>query len=103
MHRARLFALLLGVAMALVLAPAAAGAASSGLALLAQTETEPAEETPVGPEPELDNTFQPDDYERDWTWGLAAVLTGVGVLAVVGTAAGYYLLVLRPQRDNEAG
>ena len=101
MHRARLFGLLLGLVMMLWIVPALAAIAAPG-AVLAQTETETAEEdVPLGPEPNLDNTFRPDSYTRDWTWGMGAVLAGVGVLAAVGTGLGYYVLVLRPQRDSE--
>ena len=104
MRRARLFALLLGVSALLCALPLVASAATSDSWALAQTETqtEPAEEAPLGPEPHLENTFNPPEYVRDWTWGLGVVLTAVGVLAAGGTAMGYYLLVWRPPRDSEA-
>jgi hypothetical protein len=49
-----------------------------------------------GPEPDPQTSFAPKDYEPPWTWWLGVILTVVAVLAVGGTALGYYLLVRRP-------
>lgn len=46
-----------------------------------------------GPEPDLDNTFAPDEFDTPWTWWLGVVLTAVAVLSIGGVGLGYWLLV----------
>jgi hypothetical protein len=96
---------LVGVALAtLVLLLAVSSLASAGepggdvLAVEAPAEGEPL----PGPEPRLDgHEFGPRDYDVPWTYGMGVALAGVALLAVLGTAAGYWLLVARPQRESQ--
>ncbi len=59
----------------------------------------PSEEAGLpGPEPNLQNSFAPEEYEAPWTWWLGVILTIVTVLIIVGFGAAYYLLVHRPRQ-----
>ncbi len=51
-----------------------------------------------GPEPNLQNSFAPEEYEIPWTWWLGVILTVVAVLIVVGFGLAYYVLIHRPRQ-----
>lgn len=69
------------------------------LTVYAAAATEaPGDQLP-GPEPTLESTFAPTEYEAPWTWWMGVGLAAVGVLAAGGTGLGYYLLVYRPRRE----
>lgn len=51
-----------------------------------------------GPEPNLRNSFAPEEYEAPWTWWLSVVLTVVALLIVVGFGLAYYVLFHRPSQ-----
>lgn len=97
----RLRALLLAVTFTLTvgLAPMPAMASEGPpAAVQLAVEEEPGEggELP-GPEPDLENTFAPDEFEAPWTWWLGVVLTAVAVLSIGGVGLGYWLLVRRDE------
>jgi hypothetical protein len=106
MVRARLLAVALAALLALLATAVPAALASSapaGADVLAVEDPEGEEEErpPPGPDPDYeDNPFMPPEYEVPWTYGLGIALTAVGVLAIIGTALGYWALVGR-DRDEE--
>lgn len=103
MVRARLAAVVLAALLAMALGAAVAPtafAASDGDPVVLAVEEDPEGEgrPPPGPEPVYeDNPFLPPEYDVPWTYGLGLVLTAVGVLAIIATALGYWLLV----KDDE--
>lgn len=51
-----------------------------------------------GPEPNLQNSFAPEEYEAPWTWWLGVVLTVVAVMITLGFGLAYYVLIHRPRQ-----
>ncbi|MFN2555833.1 MAG: hypothetical protein ABR592_03005 [Nitriliruptorales bacterium] len=51
-----------------------------------------------GPEPNLKNSFAPEEYEAPWTWWLGVILTAVSVVIIVGFGLAYYILIHRPRQ-----
>lgn len=92
--RALLLVVTLTLAVGMTAVPATAWEAPVQLAV----EEEPAEggELP-GPEPDLENTFAPEEFEAPWTWWLGVILTAVAVLSIGGVGLGYWLLVRRDE------
>lgn len=51
-----------------------------------------------GPEPNLQNSFAPEEYEIPWTWWLGVILTVVAIVIVAGFGLAYYVLIHRPRQ-----
>lgn len=94
----RLRALLLAVTLTFAWGPTAVPATAWEAPVQLAVEEEPAEggELP-GPEPDLENTFAPEEFEAPWTWWLGVILTAVAVLTIGGVGLGYWLLVRRDE------
>ena len=78
-----------------------------------ETAVVPGEEAPGGDDIDSDEagagegaqelrTFGPQAYQRNWTWYLGVLLAATAAFAVFATAAGYYLLVVRPNSKKPA-
>lgn len=52
----------------------------------------------LGPEPNLQSSFAPEEYQTPWTWWLGVLLTVVAVMMTVGFGLAYYLLIHRPRQ-----
>lgn len=95
--RALLLVVTLTLAVGLTAVPATAWEAPPPAVQLA-VEEEPAEDGELpGPEPDLENTFAPDEFETPWTWWMGVILTAVAVLSIGGVGLGYWLLVRRDE------
>jgi hypothetical protein len=96
----------------LLLVPAAATAASASapsdgdavVVLAAEGGGEGAEggAEPAGPEPDLQNTNAPADYEPPFLINAAVGLTALLLLVVLGVGSLYWLLVQRPRQQAGA-
>lgn len=97
--------LLLAPAVVVVTPGVAAGDEPTGAVVLAAEEGADEDAPLPGPEPQLgeDSPFGPPEYEVPWTYGMGILLSAVAVLAIVGTAAGYWFLVRRPERESAEG
>lgn len=98
--RALVLVLTLTWAVGLSAVPAAASEAPAPPAMQLAVEGEGGEggELP-GPEPDLDNTFAPEEFETPWTWWMGVMLTAVAVLSIGGVGLGYWLLVRRREES----
>lgn len=95
--RALLLVVTLTLAVGLTAVPATGWEAPTPTVQLA-VEEEPAEGgEPPGPEPDLENTFAPTEFETPWTWWMGVILTAVAVLSIGGVGLGYWLLVRRDE------
>lgn len=85
---------------------AAPGSAPAGEVLVLAVEEggegEPAGREPPGPN-DPGNPNPPAEYEQNFLWGAAVGLTALAVGGVALLAGLYYLLVLRPQREESVG
>lgn len=97
MLRSRSLAVLLAALLLVGAAPVAATAQELAEAVLAVEGGGEGEPLP-GPEPSLEHTFAPEEYEAPWTWWMSVILLAVTVLAIGGAALGFWLLV---PRDRE--
>ena len=100
-----LLAVLLLAPVVLASPAVADDADATGTAVLA-VEDEMEDDAPLpGPEPRLgeDSPFGPPEYEVPWTYGMGILLSAVAVLAIIGTVAGYWYLVRRPERERPEG
>lgn len=89
-----------------VLVPSGVAGAEPTDAVVLAVEGEADEDAPLpGPEPQLgeDSPFGPSEYEVPWTYGMGILLSAVAVVAIIGTAAGYWFLVRRPERERSEG
>jgi hypothetical protein len=84
---------------ALLQVPAAADGVPDGALQLA-VEAPDDDQPPPGPDPRPDSPFGPPEFDVPWTYGMGIALTVVAVLAIAGTAFGYWLLVVRPERET---
>lgn len=98
--RALVLVLTLTAIVGLSAAPAAAWEAPRSPAIQLAVEGGDGEggELP-GPEPELDNTFAPEEFETPWHWWLGVILTVVTVLSIAGMGLGYWVLVRRREES----
>lgn len=93
--RVLILALMLTLTVGAVAVPATASAAPSSAIQLAVEGGEGEGTELPGPEPDLDSTFAPEEFETPWTWWMGVILTAVTVLAIGGVGLGYWLLVRR--------
>lgn len=72
------------------------GGAEASLAVEAEAGTQGGQLP--GPEPNLQNSFAPEEYEAPWTWWLGVILTAVTVLLIAAFGLAYYVLIHRPRQ-----
>lgn len=89
---------------AFVLPASGAIAAPEAPAIVLAAETGGEGGEAPGPEPmgadETDNPAAPDDYEANFLWGAGVGLLGIMLIGAAALAGLYFLLVVRPQRQN---
>lgn len=96
--RALLLVVTLTLAVGLTTVPATASATPPAVRLAVEEGPGEGGDLP-GPDPDLENTFAPEEFEAPWTWWLGVILTAVAVLSIGGVGLGYWLLV---RRDDES-
>ncbi|MDQ4131365.1 MAG: hypothetical protein M3133_10345, partial [Actinomycetota bacterium] len=80
------------------LAASRARIAGAGASLAVEDESGTQGGQLPGPEPNLQNSFAPEEYEAPWTWWLGVILTAVTVLLIATFGLAYYVLIHRPRQ-----